>query len=937
MPQLELTFQCGESSLSVRRFSIHEAVSTPFTVSVWARSQNPAIDLGAIAGQPAAARLTAGFLNVLGGSTHTWSGLCSYIEQVRGERRPAANEQSFYYLRIAPTLWLTTHRRGNRIFQHLTIPDIVTKILGEWGVEHTWKIDAGQYPKHEYRVQYGETDFQFVSRLLEEAGIAYTFDDDGKSTLVFNDALQKNEKRGGPPITYEHNPTQAAQREYVSRIELVHQTRPGAFTIRDYDYRNPAFALFGEAPKAMGATASEARYEQYHYIPGGMFVETGRGGDTPVADDKGVTRHDQPYGQKRSTRMLESVRADRAGVAFESNVLDLCPGVIFAINDHPHPELEKPLLVIDATYEGTAEGEWSVYGHAVFPDVPYRPPLVTPKPDIRGVQVARVVGPVDEEIHTDEFGRIRVQFPWDREGMFDESSTCWIRVGEGWGGEAYGWIDIPRVGHEVMVSYIEGDPDRPVISGRAYNVINPVPYKLPDHKTVSTWKSRSYPHAHGGWFNEIKFEDLKTHELFYIQAQKDSRVLVKNDEHITVGNDRDKIVNADETEVTGVNRTQVVGVDRAGATGTNQIAFVGAQKLHRVIGDEKESTRSDRRLLVKKDQDIIVRGERRERVEYDRHAKVVGHRVEHVKQTHSLTVLEEKHEHVGETFAREAGKDQHLVAGEEIVGEGGGEVTLKGPGGFIRIGSLGVTIQGTFVRINVSGGPGHGHGSSPKDPKEAKEAQIPVGSLWRTGPVQNQAGTQAIAEQLAQLALPKKAQIGATAIALIKLATSHDVSTPPNGAIFWSGGNDFAGKAADQLVAARLLGAPPIPSSRLEGTVGGSILNKTSAGIGENLRAGKNGVPWSEQDPAWRTISRRFAHGASGEVTAVVGHVPVRADAILREEVKLLRANKNVTAIHFLAIQKDAHGDAVTDLNGNFVLERVSAKEVFAKPKKAAV
>jgi len=269
MPNLELTFQCGESSLHVVRFTIHEAVSTPYTVSVWARSENPAIDLAPIAGQPAGAKIIAGYINVQNGGTRTWSGLCSYIEQVRGQIHPAAKEQSLYYLRIVPSLWLLSHRRGNRIFQHLTLPDIVTKVLGEWGVKHTWKIDVGQYPKHEYRVQYGETDLQFVSRLLEEAGIAYTFEDDGTSTMTLNDALQNGKARGGPPVPYEHNPTQAAEREYVSRVELVRQVRPGAQTIRDYDFRKPSFNLKGEAPKAKGP---EDKYEHYHYIAGGTFV-----------------------------------------------------------------------------------------------------------------------------------------------------------------------------------------------------------------------------------------------------------------------------------------------------------------------------------------------------------------------------------------------------------------------------------------------------------------------------------------------------------------------------------------------------------------------------------------------------------------------------------------------------------------------------------------
>lgn len=935
MPHAELSFECGESSLSVRRFSIHDAVSTPFTLSVWARTENPAIDIGAIVGQPGGLRITSGFVHVLGGGARTWSGLVSYMEQVRGERRPSPKEQSLYYLRIVPTLWLTTHRTGNRIFQHLTIPEIVSKILGEWRVDHVFRIDRGQYPKHEYRVQYGESDFAFMSRLLEEAGIAYTFDDDGKSTLALADALHQNKKRGGPPVVYEHNPTQAAEREYVSQVELVRSVRPGALTVRDYDYRKPAFPLFAEAPKAK---APELKYEQYHYIAGGMFVETGKGGDTPHADDKGVTRHDLPYGDKRAARMLESLRVDRAGVSFESNVADLGPGVIFSVENHPHPDMAKDLLIVSSIFEGTAEGEWGVYGHAVFTDVPYRPPLITPKPNVRGVQVARVVGPIDEEIHTDEYGRIRVQFPWDRDGKFDDFSTCWMRVGEGWGGEAYGWINLPRVGHEVMISYLDGDPDRPVISGRAYNTINPVPYVLPDFKTVSTWKSKSYPNADGGWFNEIKFEDQIKEELVYLQAQKNMRVLVKNDESITVGNERDKYVIGQEQEIVGVNRTQVTGVDRGRMTALNQTAVVVGNKLQRVIGDEREHTEMNRLLLVKKCQDIIVKGKRRERVEYDQHFHVVGNRNEHIKKTRSLLVLEEKHEKVGQSFARASGQEHHIVAGEELIGEAT-DITWKGPGGFVRINASGVTISGVFVKINVSGTPGHGHGSHPAEPEEAKEAMIPTGSMWRTGPVQSQAVTKAMREKLFTRKKGDKKELGPLAVSLMKLAMSHDVSSPPNGAIFWSGGATFAGKAAAQL--AKKQSASGQASTSLEGTSGGTLLGDMSANLAQDDKTKPNGVEWEERDPAWRVISQRYARGASGDVKVVVGKMPVGETAILREEVKTLRANKNVTSIQFFAIKTDAKGNPV-DETGNplpagadYVLEPVSAKKVLAAPPKA--
>ena len=774
MPQLDLTFESGEASLSVRRFSVHEAVSVPFTVSIWARSPNPAIDLTALTGKAAGFVCSSGYANLTGSGSRSWNGVCSYAEQVRGERRPHANEQSMYYLRISPTLWLLNHRRGTRIFQHISIPDIVAKILGEWSIPNVFNVESGAYPKHEYRVQYGETDLSFMSRLLEEAGIGYTFDEDGTSLLTFADKLEKNPKRGGPPIPYEENPTAAAEREYISRVALSHDETTGLFTMRDYDFRRPAYDLVS---KSKSGPRAEAKNEHYLYVAGGTYVEGGAGGDTPVADDQAVVRHAQAYGDLRAGRWLgePAHRQARSRLRDERSTSSCRAMRASPCSTTRTPSSAPICLTVETVHEGSAEGEWVVLGRAVFVDVPYRPPIVTPKPDVRGVMVARVVGPFGEEIHTDEFGRVRVQFPWDRDGQYDDHTTCWMRVGEGWGGEVYGFIDIPRVGHEVLVTFLGGDPDRPVVAGRVYNPVNPVPYVLPDHKTVSTWKSHSYPHADGGWFNELKFEDLAGSELFYWQAQKDLRALVKNDESITVGHDRSKTVVGEEQEVTGVMRTQIVVAERSALTSVNQTEVVHKNKLRRVIKDEREVTQSNRQLLVKLDQDVVVKGNRRERVEYDRHMTVVGNRAEHVEKTHSLTVLESRAEKVGKTFARASGNEMHVVAGHDFCGEAP-SVTLKGPGGFITIDASGITIVGTVVLINMSGSPGHGHGSHPVNPDDAVEATIPTGNLWKTGPGQGQAISTALEEQLTTLEVAV-AGLGPTAALLIKMAMSHDVSS----------------------------------------------------------------------------------------------------------------------------------------------------------------
>ncbi|HSN99392.1 MAG TPA: type VI secretion system tip protein TssI/VgrG [Candidatus Nanopelagicales bacterium] len=678
---LELTFASGEKSLSVRRFSVHEAVSGLFTVSVWARSESPTVDLEAIVGKPATFRVVTGVLHARTGA-RLWTGVVNAIEQVHAVQATVGKDESTYFLRIVPDLWLLTQRRNYRIFQHLSIPDISDALLTEWGLEPAWKIDRGTYPKLEYKVQYGESDFAFLCRLWEEAGIAFTFPDDDEkgSTLTLHDKLHQGPIRPGEPLPYVDNPSQAAEKEFIENVRLSYEVRPGAFTIRDHDFRNPGFALLGEAPQK--AAAPEDRYEQYHYAPGAMLVETGKGGNTPVADDKGVARHEQTFGRGRAERGLAGDRLGRRSISFDTNTVDLWPGVIFTMDSHPHAELGEStkLLVTEFSLEGTPGEEWSMSGQAVFTDAAYRPVVRTPKPQVEGVQSATVAGPAGQEIHTDEFGRVRVQFPWDRGGRSDDNSSCWIRVSQGWAGTGYGMIVTPRIGQEVLVGFLEGDPDQPIIVGRVFNATQAVPYKLPDHKTRSTWKSDSSLGSRG--FNEIMFEDLKGEELVWEQAEKNRRRLVKNDEIITVGHDRQKLVKNDEHE--------------------------------RTVGMVK--------IVVGKDQDTIVAEDRRERVEGDSHLRVWGKRNQRIDGNQSLTVKGDQHELVGKNHALAAVKEIHLAAGTALVIEAADDLTIKGPGGFIRIDQSGVTIRGKVVNINSGGSPGSGAGASPEEPAEAIEA-----------------------------------------------------------------------------------------------------------------------------------------------------------------------------------------------------------------------
>ena len=661
MATLALTTAVG-SPFDIRQFSVRESLSNAFEIELTAVAEDPNIDLEAVVGRPASFHLEHGYVHASVGQ-RTWSGIVAHVEQIQGlAHKEGSKPQSTYSVRIVPKLWLLKQRKNHRIFQHINIPDIVDKLLGEWSIKPTWKIDRGTYPKLEYKVQYGETDWSFLNRLLEEAGITFYFGaGESGGELVLSDQVNEPPKRQGPAIVYEDSPTESAEREFVTKLRVSHEVRPGAHQTVDYDFRNPSFRLFAEAPKA---GAPESFYEQYEYIPGSFLVEGQKGGNTPTADDKGTARYEANYGKPRTERALFADRASRRVVTFETNVVDISPGTGFSIENHPHDSVGQPLLTRGMELSGKVGDKWDIVVHAIFKQDPYRPPVKTPKPKVYGVQSATVVGPQGQEIYTDEFGRVRVQFPWDREGQFDDNSSTWIRVSQGWSGTGFGMVIIPRIRQEVLVGFLDGDPEQPIIVGRSFNAVNPAPYKLPENKTVSGWKTNSSP-SNGG-YNEMKLEDKANKELIYLQAQRDFHALTKR--------------------------------------------------------DATERVERHHHHTVLENQHLIVKKIKKELIEVDDHLHVKGDRLQKIDKSTSLDVGTDQQEKVGNKHALEAGKEIHLKAGTNVVIEAGSRLTLKGPGGFVDIHSGGIDIVGTMVKINSGGSAGSGSGSSPKAPADAEEA-----------------------------------------------------------------------------------------------------------------------------------------------------------------------------------------------------------------------
>jgi type VI secretion system secreted protein VgrG len=598
-----------DTGLSVRTFQVEERMSTPFRIVLTAMTPNESLELGRLVGHRATFSLVAG-------QTRVWDCVCTEMEFLRTSE--TAEGLATYGLVLRPRLWELSQRKNSRLFQHTSIPSIVTTILEEWGVAHEWQLAPDAYPDLELRTQFEESDLTFVSRLLEEAGISYWFRSDGQ--VVLGDAPHVNEERAAAPIAFvdDSSLARASRAEFVTAVHLHEESRPGRVTVRDYDFSRARTALFA---RFESDRSEELAHEQYTFSPAAALSEGSAAGSlvaTPVADDLGVARFREERLAARAKLEIEALHAERKVVRFETSAADLAPGAVFRIANHPRPDLTPAmsLLALVATLVGEVAkpDEWRFSGVAAPTDRPYRPRKGTAKPRVFGILNAVVVGATpnptgsvklpgstgqlsntplstgdtaasftDNDIYVDEHGRVRVQFPWDRENDFGATSSIWMRVSQGWAGAGYGLFTIPRVGHEVLVAFINGDPDCPVVVGRVHDSSQPTPFSLPENKTVSTWKTASSPG--GGGFNELRFDDAAGREHVYVQAQKDMDVLVKNDAKAAIGGDASRFVQNDDGVAVGHDRTKFVNMNELEATGLNKVGFVGLNQS-RSIGAE---------------------------------------------------------------------------------------------------------------------------------------------------------------------------------------------------------------------------------------------------------------------------------------------------------------------------------------------------------------
>ncbi len=663
-PRLQAEIATGDA-LDVRDFVFRERMSALSEIDFTARSRNHNLVFEEIIGQPAALSVEIGK-----DRSRTFRGICRNIEQVE----VASDGLATYHVSLVPSLWLATQRRNYRIFQHKSDPDIVLVLLGEWGIEHEISFDRGSYKKRKYRVQYGESDFAFLCRLLEDAGISFYFD--AESVMVLTDAPQSADPGG--EVRFNDAIVGAPLGEYVTNVALGQRVRPGKYTLRDIDYRRaPGYPLFASerAPSPV-----EALLERYHYVPGAFLFGSAEDGASPIADDKGATRADPNEGRKVTRKRLDAKRATARYVSFDTTSFDLRVGSVVPILGHPHELLSTPVLVVGACFSGAHDTESRLHCEAVSAAAAYAPPLATPKPKVNGIESATVVGPAGEEIHTDEFGRVRVHFHWDRESRMNEGSSCWIPVSQPWGGAGFGGSNLPRVGQEVIVDFLGGDPDRPVVVGRVYTTLQPTPYSLPDNKTRSGWRSNSSPG--GGGFNEMMFEDKKGAELLSMQAERDMMTLVKHDQKLTVQNDRHKVVLHDETTLVDHDRTEVVtndetiaiNHDRKEQVANDETIAIGHDRKEQVANDEIVAIGHDRTRVVAHDDRLGVANDRVALVGHDSTEAVGNDRVRAVGNNEAISIGNDRVEMVAKNQATQIGENETISVGKnQSVSVGGNQ------------------------------------------------------------------------------------------------------------------------------------------------------------------------------------------------------------------------------------------------------------------------
>ncbi|MFT4538693.1 MAG: type VI secretion system secreted protein VgrG [Planctomycetota bacterium] len=681
---LKLKTPLADDELLLAGFSGHETFSNLFHFELDLASLSDEIDPAKLVGKE-----ISWTIDDKGVGERHFAGI------VRRFSAGGADPQGFrrYHAVVVPKMWLLTRREGCRIFQELSVVDIISSIFDELGVTD---VDVGQlmatYKPLEFVVQWRESDFAFVSRLMEEFGIFYfhTFTD-GAHKLVLADDSSTYQPCALDELPF-HEANMIGHR--VTAWSHEYEMTSGAVAFRDFDYIKPSTDLGVDQPTLLKIPTADL--ELYDYP--GRYLE-GADGDSLA----------------KAKMEAEEARFDIV------NGSSTCPAFTLAAtfklsSGHGYAEeLGVQRVLTSVTHSGSdsshhQSGGGSSYSNSFTclpSDIAGRAQRTTARPRVQGPQTAIVTGPSGEEIHTDEHGRIKVKFHWDRSPDKDDKSSCWIRVSQAWAGKNWGAQFLPRVGQEVIVEFLNGDPDRPIVTGCVYNGEQVVPYDLPANKTQSGTKSRSSKEAGAANFNEIRFEDKKGSEELYLHAEKDENHIVEsnqalvvgNDQTITVGNDRNEEIKNDRNLIVAKNKSEDVGETKTITVGSDHTETIAGDmqlsvdkgRIMSVGKDLSEDVGAGMTLNVGKDRSMTVGGALEESVAKDSDTKVDG--------AHTLTVKKES-TYKGKKIQIKADDEIQLVTGSaSITMKKNGDIVIKGKKITVK-GSGDVAIKGSKIGQN---------------------------------------------------------------------------------------------------------------------------------------------------------------------------------------------------------------------------------------------
>jgi len=722
---LPIIFTCTllPAALRFESLAATQAISALDSIELTLVSEKPDITAEKLLGQP------AGVTMMLrdDGKRH-FNGLVSRFAMGRARGRYFG-----YQVTLRPWLWFLTRTADCRIFQNQTVPQIVEELFDDHSAIAKFEFKLFKsYRQRVYCVQYRETDFNFVARLLEEEGIYWYFEhaQDSHKLMLVDDISALEPAEGAEKLPYFDNIGQMPPDiDYVSGWSCAREVRTGKTALTSYDFERPSTQLLVEQAYPRSHPLDD--YEQFDFD----------GEYTQKAD-----------GQHLIDCQLEEHQAQFERLAGSTNAAALVVGHLFELERHPRPDQNTKHLCLQTSVSMRVEAYESALGseefNCAFTAMPsaqsFRPPRHTPKPFVQGPQTAMVVGPSGDEIYTDKYGRVKVQFHWDRYGKKNEKSSCWVRVSYPWAGKNFGAIHIPRIGQEVVVDFLEGDPDQPLITGRVYNAEQMPPWELPANATQSGILTRSSKGGAYGNANAIRFEDKMGSEQLWIHAEKNQDIEVENDETHWVGHDRTKTIDNDETVhvkhdrtetvdnnetiTIGVNRTESVGSNESITVGSNRSVSVGAsetktvalQRTHTVginetiaIGAAQEiaigalqavAIGATQSITVGLSQSITVGTSQTNSIGSDQTNTIGAKQSTSVGADRSLSVAGAETHSVGKARSTSVAEDDSLKVGKNLVIDAGDSVTIKTGSASISMKKDGtITIKGKDITIDGSG------------------------------------------------------------------------------------------------------------------------------------------------------------------------------------------------------------------------------------------